>query len=102
MHRVLLNVAVYKFLVAVLATTATMHFDPVILTSALLTAMSSVVVRVVQEGEVALVLVALILLLDSIGLLLSFTTPSASFGVTYAVMVVWDIYVLYLMRQLIQ
>ncbi|MEZ0318742.1 MAG: hypothetical protein ABWK05_01935 [Pyrobaculum sp.] len=98
MHRVLLNVAMYKFLVAIIATTATIHFDPVILVSALLMAMSSVVIRVVQESEVAMVLVALILLLDGIGLLLSFSTLSASFVITYAVMVVWDLYVLYLLR----
>lgn len=71
MHRALLVIALFKFLVALVAFTITSRIDPVLLVSCVLMAISSIIVRVVEEGEVAIVLVGLILLIDSIGVLLS-------------------------------
>lgn len=65
-------------------------------------AISSIIVRVVEEGEVAIVLVGLILLIDSIGVLLSFTQVSILYVLTYIFFIVWDIQILMLFRQLIQ
>lgn len=102
MHRALLVIALFKFLVALVAFTITLRIDPVLLVSCVLMAISSIIVRVVEEGEVAIVLVGLILLIDSIGLLLSFTQISILYVLTYIFFIVWDIQILILFRQLIQ
>jgi len=101
-HRALLVIALFKFLVALVAFTITLRIDPVLLVSCVLMAISSIIVRVVEEGEVAIVLVGLILLIDSIGLLLSFTQISILYVLTYIFFIVWDIQILILFRQLIQ
>ena len=102
MHRALLVIALFKFLVALVAFTITSRIDPVLLVSCVLMAISSIVVRVVEEGEVAIVLVGLILLIDSIGVLLSFTQVSILYVLTYIFFIAWDIQILMLFRQLIQ
>ncbi|ABO08014.1 hypothetical protein [Pyrobaculum calidifontis] len=102
MHRALLVIALFKFLVALVAFTITSRIDPVLLVSCVLMAISSIIVRVVEEGEVAIVLVGLILLIDSIGVLLSFTQVSILYVLTYIFFIVWDIQILMLFRQLIQ
>jgi len=101
-HRALLVIALFKFLVALVAFTITSRIDPVLLVSCVLMAISSIIVRVVEEGEVAIVLVGLILLIDSIGVLLSFTQVSILYVLTYIFFIVWDIQILMLFRQLIQ
>jgi len=101
-HRALLVIALFKFLVALVAFTITLRIDPVLLVSCVLMAISSIIVRVVEEGEVAIVLVGLILLIDSIGVLLSFTQVSLLYVLTYIFFIVWDIQILMLFRQLIQ
>jgi len=101
-HRALLVIALFKFLVALVAFTITLRIDPVLLVSCVLMAISSIIIRVVEEGEVAIVLVGLILLIDSIGVLLSFTQVSILYVLTYIFFIVWDIQILMLFRQLIQ
>jgi hypothetical protein len=54
-------------------------------------AISALIIRTIQEGEVAIVLVGLILLIDIIGLLLSFTQFSLIPIIAYIFLVVWDI-----------
>lgn len=102
MHRALLVVALFKFLATLVAFTITLRIDPVLLVSCVLMAISSIIVRVVEESEVAIVLVGLILLIDSIGVLLSFTQVSILYVLTYIFFIVWDIQILMLFRQLIQ
>jgi len=101
-HRALLVVALFKFLATLVAFTITLRIDPVLLVSCVLMAISSIIVRVVEESEVAIVLVGLILLIDSIGVLLSFTQVSILYVLTYIFFIVWDIQILMLFRQLIQ
>jgi len=101
-HRALLVIALFKFLVTLVAFTATLRIDPVLLVSCVLMTISSIIIRVVEEGEVAIVLVGLILLIDSIGVLLSFTQVSILYVLTYIFFIVWDIQILMLFRQLIQ
>jgi len=101
-HRALLVIALFKFLATLVAFITTLRIDPVLLVSCVLMAISSIIVRVVEEGEVAIVLVGLILLIDSIGVLLSFTQVSILYLLTYIFFIVWDIQILMLFRQLIQ
>lgn len=63
-------------------------------------AISALIIRTIQEGEVAIVLVGLILLIDIIGLLLSFTQFSLIPIIAYIFLVVWDIQILALFRQM--
>jgi len=101
-HRALLVIALFKFLATLVAFTITLRIDPVLLVSCVLMAISSIFVRVVEEGEVAIVLVGLILLIDSIGVLISFTQVTILYVLTYIFFIVWDIQILMLFRQLIQ
>lgn len=63
-------------------------------------AISALIIRTIQEGEVAIVLVGLILLIDIIGLLLSFTQFSLIPIIAYIFLVVWDVQILALFRQM--
>jgi hypothetical protein len=78
----------------------TQRFDPVLLVSFILMAISALLIRMIQEGEVGFVLVGLILLIDSIGLLLSFTTLSIVPVVSYIFFVIWDTQILMIFRQI--
>ena len=102
MHRALLVIALFKFLLTLVAFTTTLRIDPVLLVSCVLMAISSIIIRVVEESEVAIVLVGLIVLIDSIGLLLSLMQISIPYVLTYIFFIIWDIQILLLFRQLIQ
>jgi len=72
----------------------------VLLVSCILMAMSAIITRIVQEGEVGFVLVSLILLIDIIGLLLSVTNFSIILLVSYIFFMIWDVQILILFRQI--
>jgi len=90
----------FKLFVALVVFFTTQKFDPVLLVSCILMALSAIIIRTVQEGEVGFVLVGLILLIDAIGLLLSLITFSAIIVFSYIFFVVWDIQILFLFRYL--
>ena len=100
MYRALLVIALFKFLLTLVAFTTTLRIDPVLLVSCILMTVSSIIIRVVEEGEVAIVLVGLIVLIDGIGLLLSLVQVSIIYVLTYVFFIVWDIQILMLFRQL--
>jgi hypothetical protein len=100
MHRALATVAMFKLFVSLVVFFTTQRFDPVLLVSFILMAISALLIRVIQEGEVGFVLVGLILLIDSIGLLLSFTTLSIVPVVSYMFFVIWDAQILMIFRQI--
>jgi len=99
-YRALLVIALFKFLLTLVAFTTTLRIDPVLLVSCILMTVSSIIIRVVEEGEVAIVLVGLIVLIDGIGLLLSLVQVSIIYVLTYVFFIVWDIQILMLFRQL--
>ena len=100
MHRALATVAMFKLFVSLVVFFTTQRFDPVLLVSFILMAISALLIRMIQEGEVGFVLVGLILLMDSIGLLLSFTTLSIIPVVSYMFFVIWDTQILMIFRQI--
>jgi hypothetical protein len=100
MHRALAAVAMFKLFVSLVVFFTTQRFDPVLLVSFILMAISALLIRMIQEGEVGFVLVGLILLMDSIGLLLSFTTLSVVPVVSYMFFVIWDAQILMIFRQI--
>jgi hypothetical protein len=100
MHRALATVAMFKLFVSLVVFFTTQRFDPVLLVSFILMAISALLIRMIQEGEVGFVLVGLILLIDSIGLLLSFTTLSIVPVVSYMFFVIWDAQILIIFRQI--
>ncbi|MEM1925389.1 MAG: hypothetical protein QXK71_04500 [Pyrobaculum sp.] len=100
MHKAFAVVALFKFYIAVVVFLTTFSLDPVLLVSCILMAISALIIRTIQEGEVAIVLVGLILLIDIIGLLLSFTQFSLIPIIAYIFLVVWDIQILALFRQM--
>ena len=100
MHRALATAAMFKLFVSLVVFFTTQRFDPVLLVSFILMAISALLIRVIQEGEVGFVLVGLILLIDSIGLLLSFTTLSIVPVVSYIFFVIWDAQILMIFRQI--
>ncbi|AAL63623.1 hypothetical protein [Pyrobaculum aerophilum] len=102
MHRTLATVALFKFFIAAVIFSTTSAIDPVLLTSSLLMAISALILRIVEEGEVAFVLVGLILLIDIIGLLLSFTYATFKIILSYIFLIIWDIQILILFRQILQ
>ena len=100
MHRALATVTMFKLFVSLVVFFTTQRFDPVLLVSCILMAISALLIRVIQEGEVGFVLVGLILLIDSIGLLLSFTALSIVPVVSYMFFVIWDAQILMIFRQI--
>lgn len=100
MHRALATAAMFKLFVSLVVSFTTQRFDPVLLVSFILMAISALLIRMIQEGEVGFVLVGLILLMDSIGLLLSFTTLSIVPVVSYMFFVIWDAQILMIFRQI--
>jgi hypothetical protein len=100
MHRALATAAMFKLFVSLVVFFTTQRFDPVLLVSFILMAISALLIRMIQEGEVGFVLVGLILLIDSIGLLLSFTTLSIVPVVSYMFFVIWDAQILMIFRQI--
>jgi hypothetical protein len=102
MHRALAAVAVFKFLIflILIVISTAQRFDPVLLVSCILMAMSAIITRIVQEGEVGFVLVSLILLIDIIGLLLSVTNFSIILFISYIFFMIWDVQILMLLRQI--
>lgn len=102
MHRALATVAVFKLFLSLVVFFTTSIIDAVLLVSVLLMAISALIVRIVEEGEVAFILVGLILLIDVIGLLLSFTLLSLRVVLAYVFLVLWDIQVLMLLRQILR
>jgi hypothetical protein len=100
MHRALATAAMFKLFVSLVVFFTTQKFDPVLLVSFILMAISALLIRMIQEGEVGFVLVGLILLIDSIGLLLSFTTLSIVPVVSYMFFVIWDAQILMIFRQI--
>ncbi|MFZ8840352.1 MAG: hypothetical protein ACO2PM_15860 [Pyrobaculum sp.] len=100
MHRALATAAMFKLFVSLVVFFTTQRFDPVLLVSFILMAISALLIRMIQEGEVGFVLVGLILLMDSIGLLLSFTTLSIVPVVSYMFFVIWDAQILMIFRQI--
>ncbi|MEM4776591.1 MAG: hypothetical protein QXZ55_05310 [Pyrobaculum sp.] len=100
MHKAFAVVALFKFYIAVVVFLTTFSLDPVLLVSCILMAISALIIRTIQEGEVAIVLVGLILLIDIIGLLLSFTQFSLIPIIAYIFLVVWDVQILALFRQM--
>jgi len=100
MHRALATVAMFKLFVSLVVFFTTQRFDPVLLVSCILMAISALLIRMIQEGEVGFVLVGLILLIDSIGLLLSFATLSIIPVVSYMFFVIWDTQILMIFRQI--
>jgi hypothetical protein len=100
MHRALATAAMFKLFVSLVVFFTTQRFDPVLLVSFILMAISALLIRMIQEGEVGFVLVGLILLIDSIGLLLSFTTLSIVPVVSYIFFVIWDAQILMIFRQI--
>lgn len=100
MHRALATAAMFKLFVSLVVFFTTQRFDPVLLVSFILMAISALLIRVIQEGEVGFVLVGLILLIDSIGLLLSFTALSIVPVVSYMFFVIWDAQILMIFRQI--
>jgi hypothetical protein len=90
----------FKLFVSLVVFFTTQRFDPVLLVSCILMAISALLIRMIQEGEVGFVLVGLILLIDSIGLLLSFTTLSIIPVVSYMFFVIWDTQILMIFRQI--
>jgi hypothetical protein len=100
MHRTLATAAMFKLFVSLVVFFTTQRFDPVLLVSFILMAISALLIRMIQEGEVGFVLVGLILLIDSIGLLLSFTTLSIVPVVSYMFFVIWDTQILMIFRQI--
>ncbi|MFN3803976.1 MAG: hypothetical protein ACK4SY_02865 [Pyrobaculum sp.] len=99
MYRLLIHAATFKFFIAIVVVLAAT--DPVLLVSSIFTALSAIITRAVQEGEVAIVLTALILLIDIIGLLLSLTALMPLAIIAYIFIVMWDVYILRLFRQLL-
>jgi hypothetical protein len=100
MHRALATAAMFKLFVSLVVFFTTQRFDPVLLVSFILMAISALLIRTIQEEEVGFVLVGLILLIDSIGLLLSFTTLSIVPVVSYMFFVIWDTQILMIFRQI--
>ena len=100
MHRALATAAMFKLFVSLVVFFTTQRFDPVLLVSCILMAISALLIRMIQEGEVGFVLVGLILLIDSIGLMLSFTTLSIVPVVSYMFFVIWDTQILMIFRQI--
>ena len=100
MHRALATVTMFKLFVSLVVFFTTQRFEPVLLVSFILMAISALLIRMIQEGEVGFVLVGLILLIDSIGLLLSFTTLSIVPVVSYMFFVIWDTQILMIFRQI--
>jgi len=100
MHRALAMAAMFKLFVSLVVFFTTQRFEPVLLVSFILMAISALLIRVIQEGEVGFVLVGLILLIDSIGLLLSFTALSIVPVVSYMFFVIWDAQILMIFRQI--
>jgi hypothetical protein len=100
MHRALATVAMFKLFASLVVFFTAQIFDPVVLVSCILMAVSALIMRIIQEGEVGFVLVGLILLIDSIGLLLSFTTLSIVLVVSYMFFVIWDTQILMMFRQI--
>jgi hypothetical protein len=100
MHRALATAAMFKLFVSLVAFFTTQRFDPVLLVSCIIMAITALLIRMIQEGEVGFVLVGLILLIDSIGLLLSFTTLSIVPVVSYMFFVIWDTQILMIFRQI--
>jgi hypothetical protein len=100
MHRALATAAMFKLFVSLVVFFTTQRFEPVLLVSFILMAISALLIRMIQEGEVGFVLVGLILLMDSIGLLLSFTTLSIVPVVSYMFFVIWDAQILMIFRQI--
>jgi hypothetical protein len=100
MHRALATAAIFKLFVSLVVFFTTQRFEPVLLVSFILMAISALLIRMIQEGEVGFVLVGLILLIDSIGLLLSFTTLSIVPVVSYMFFVIWDAQILMIFRQI--
>ncbi|ABL88816.1 conserved hypothetical protein [Pyrobaculum islandicum DSM 4184] len=101
MHRAIATVAVFKLLIFLVTFFTTTNLDPILLVNFILMSISAIIVRSVQEGEVALVLIALILLIDAIGLFLSFITLSFTIILAYVFLLIWDIQILLLLRQMI-
>jgi hypothetical protein len=101
-HRALATVAVFKLFLSLVVFSTTSTIDAVLLVSVLLMAISALIIRIVEEAEVAFILVGLILLIDVIGLLLSFTLLSPKVVLAYAFLVVWDIQLLMLLRQILR
>ncbi|MFN7105459.1 MAG: hypothetical protein ACK4M3_02575 [Pyrobaculum sp.] len=99
MYRLLTYAAIFKFFIAIVVVFAST--DSVLLVSAIFTALSAIITRAVQEGEVAIVLTALILLVDIIGLLLSLTALMPLAVIAYIFVVTWDIHMLRVFRQLL-
>jgi len=99
-HKAFAVVALFKFYIAAVVFLTTFSLDPVLLVSCILMAISALIIRTIQEGEVAIVLVGLILLIDIIGLLLSFTQFSLIPIIAYIFLVVWDVQILALFRQM--
>jgi len=101
-HRALATVAVFKLFLSLVVFFTTSTIDAVLLVSVLLMAISALIIRIVEEAEVAFILVGLILLIDVIGLLLSFTLLSLRVVLAYTFLVVWDIQILMLLRQILR
>jgi hypothetical protein len=100
MHRALATAAIFKLFVSLVVFFTTQRFEPVLLVSFILMAISALLIRMIQEREVGFVLVGLILLIDSIGLLLSFATLSIVPVVSYMFFVIWDAQILMIFRQI--
>lgn len=100
MYKAFAVVSVFKFFIALVVFLTTFSLDPVLLVSCILMAISALIIRTVQEGEVAIVLMGLILLIDSIGLLLSFTQLTLVPVLAYVFLIVWDVQILMLFRQM--
>ncbi len=98
MYRLFTTVAVYKLFIAIILYLTT-TLDPVMLVSSIFMALSAIIVRVVQEREVGIVLVALILLIDAIGLILSFISLILVTIVAYVVVLLIDTQIILLFRQ---
>ncbi|AFA38170.1 hypothetical protein Pogu_0143 [Pyrobaculum oguniense TE7] len=102
MYRALATVALFKLFIALVIFFTSSTLDPVLLVSSLLVAISALIIRIVEEGEVAFVLVGLILFIDVIGLLLSLASYILKTSVAYAFLVVWDVQTLLLFRRVLQ
>ncbi|WP_148682320.1 hypothetical protein [Pyrobaculum neutrophilum] len=100
MHRALATVAVFKLIIALVIFIATVNLDAVLLVSCILMAVAAAIIRSVQEGEVALVLVSLILLIDAIGFFLSMASAAVLQIVAYTFLLAWDVQIIMLFRQL--
>lgn len=102
MHRLIATIVLFKFVVLLVVFSTTGVIDPALLTSCILMAISAAIIKSVQEGEVALILMSLILLIDSIGLLISLISINMLVPiVSYIFLIIWDIQILLILRQIL-